>query len=90
MEKQKVMPDIPALAGAKNEKKLSRLTTIQAIEAKLKTMEKSSSCSDFEINDKPTISSSNSVYYQMQQTKVTKYKSFERHRQRPYTRSKWK
>lgn len=89
MEKQKLVPNIPALAGAKSEKKISKLTTIQAIEAKLKTMENSSALSDFKVSDKPTISTSHSVYNKGQQSKP-KYKSIDRHKTKPYTRSKWK
>lgn len=51
--KHKVDLEIPALAGAKEEKKLSRSTKIQAIEAKLKMMEKNAD-DDFQISDKPS------------------------------------
>lgn len=88
MEKQKLVPNIPALAGAKSEKKISKLTTIQAIEAKLKTMENTSALSEFEISDKPTISSY-SVYNKGQQSKP-QYKNIDRHKTKPYTRSKYK
>ncbi|KAK7865095.1 hypothetical protein R5R35_014630 [Gryllus longicercus] len=53
LEKPKPQIEIPALAGAKNERKISRETTIQAIEAKLKMMEHNSS-NDFEVNNPPT------------------------------------
>ncbi|GLV41489.1 uncharacterized protein CBL_06719 [Carabus blaptoides fortunei] len=48
-EKKKPQIDIPALAGAKELKKASRQTQIQAIEAKLKLME-TGSLDEFEIN----------------------------------------
>uniref|UniRef100_A0A1B6LVE6 Uncharacterized protein n=2 Tax=Graphocephala atropunctata TaxID=36148 RepID=A0A1B6LVE6_9HEMI len=52
-EKAKFELEIPALAGAKSEKKISRTTKIQAIEAKLKMME-SSSFSEFQPNEGPS------------------------------------
>ncbi|XP_063241945.1 probable RNA-binding protein 18 [Bacillus rossius redtenbacheri] len=52
MEKPKPEINIPALAGTQTEKKISRVSTIQAIEAKLKTMEHSLS-DEFEVNNVP-------------------------------------
>nr|CAD7398309.1 unnamed protein product [Timema poppensis] len=52
LERHKPELKIPALAGAQNDKKLSRQTTIQAIEAKLKLMEHG--CDDeFKVNNRP-------------------------------------
>ncbi|XP_046403029.1 probable RNA-binding protein 18 isoform X1 [Ischnura elegans] len=53
LERPKPQLEIPALAGTKNEKKVSRLSVIQAIEAKLKMMERGST-EDFELNAGPS------------------------------------
>lgn len=81
------MTNIPALAGANtSEKKISKLTTIQAIEAKLKMMESTTAVSDFEINDKPTISFKPAAIKEQQPKQ--KYKSIDRHKTKPYSRMK--
>ncbi|XP_021928022.1 probable RNA-binding protein 18 isoform X2 [Zootermopsis nevadensis] len=72
---------IPALAGAKTEKKVSRQTTIQAIEAKLKMMEHSS-VNDFEVNNAP----SGSLFTPVIQASATRYRSRGRYDSRPYKR----
>lgn len=86
LDKPKPEIAIPALAGAKNERKVSRETTIQAIEAKLKMMEHNS-VDDFEVNNAPT----GSLYTQPRAP--ANQQSSLRHRQRgkydsrPYRRS---
>uniref|UniRef100_A0A1B6E526 Probable RNA-binding protein 18 n=1 Tax=Clastoptera arizonana TaxID=38151 RepID=A0A1B6E526_9HEMI len=52
-EKPKEKLEIPVLVGAKDEQKVSRITKIQAIEAKLKMMENTSS-SEFQVNNVPS------------------------------------
>ncbi|EEB11844.1 conserved hypothetical protein [Pediculus humanus corporis] len=54
IEKQKPILNIPALAGTKDTKKVSKTSTIQAIEAKLKTMEEASSSFYLELDKKPS------------------------------------
>ena len=54
IEKQKPILNIPALAGTKDAKKVSKTSTIQAIEAKLKTMEEASSSFYLELDKKPS------------------------------------
>lgn len=66
-EKKKPELDIPALAGAKELKKGSRETQIQAIEAKLKMMENNSS-NELEINK--TVATEMPVISQYQQKTV--------------------
>ncbi|CAH0393817.1 unnamed protein product [Bemisia tabaci] len=86
--KSKPKLTIPALAGASEEKKpISKLTKIQAIEAKLKMME-STSFSEVEIQ--PTIKSSHSSSRGgMNSHRMNKPYSDQRnfHRSKPYSRS---
>lgn len=73
LQKEKPILNIPALAGAKSERKLSKMTTIQAIEAKLKTMEEASSSLHFEINEKPSTSSAVSANFYSNHLKNKKF-----------------
>lgn len=76
---------IPALAGAKCEKKVSRQTAIQAIEAKLKMME-NSSLNDFEVNNAPAGSLFAQQRIPVTQTSTARYRSRGRYDSRPYRR----
>lgn len=89
MDKSKPKIDIPALAGAKKEdKKISRETAIQAIEAKLKLMKECDE--EFELN-KPL--EGNPALQQLQKPEIQKPSTsnrryHNRHQSRPYSRSK--
>ncbi|XP_011348243.1 probable RNA-binding protein 18 [Ooceraea biroi] len=93
MDKPKPKIDIPALAGAKKEdKKISRETAIQAIEAKLKMMKESKE--EFELN-KPLEGSPIVQLYQKaeNQKPSTSTRHYGRashyyHHNKPYTRHK--
>ncbi|KAK0094168.1 hypothetical protein PV326_011667 [Microctonus aethiopoides] len=90
MDKAKPKIDIPALAGAKKEdKKISRETAIQAIEAKLKLMKECEE--EFELN-KPL--EGTPIIQQYQKPEIQKPSSSTRqyhhrhHQSRPYSRAK--
>ncbi|XP_034184446.1 putative RNA-binding protein 18 [Osmia lignaria lignaria] len=92
MDKPKPKIDIPALAGAKKEdKRISRETAIQAIEAKLKLMKESEE--EFELN-KPLNGSPVIHLYQKSETPKpstsTRYhnRSGHYHNNKPYNRHK--
>lgn len=84
MDKPKPKLEIPALAGAKSEKKLSREITIQAIEAKLKMMEHNNS-DEFKIDNSPCGSAPTTRASLLQQNN-TYNKGRGRHDTRPYKR----
>jgi len=94
LDKPKTKIEIPALAGAKkDDKKISRQTAIQAIEAKLKTMNESAE--DFELN-KP-LDDAPSLIQQYQRPDSHKPSSSARHNHhhnrhyqnsRPYNRAR--
>jgi hypothetical protein len=63
----------------------SRQTAIQAIEAKLKMMEKSS-VNDFEVNNAPTGSLFAQQRIPVTQASTVRYRSRGRYDSRPYTR----
>lgn len=92
MDKPKPKIDIPALAGAKKEdKRISRETAIQAIEAKLKLMKESEE--EFELN-KPLNGSPVIQLYQKPEIQKpstsTRYHSrgTHYHNSKPYNRQK--
>jgi hypothetical protein len=64
----------------------SRQTAIQAIEAKLKMMEKSS-VNDFEVNNAPTGSLFSQQRIPVTQAPPARYRSRGRYDSRPYTRN---
>ncbi|KAJ9583378.1 hypothetical protein L9F63_022285, partial [Diploptera punctata] len=80
---------IPALAGAKSERKISRETTIQAIEAKLKMMEHNS-VDDFEVNNAPTGSLHPQRHIPATQQPSLRHRQHSRHDSRPYRRSNYR
>ncbi|XP_069696848.1 probable RNA-binding protein 18 [Periplaneta americana] len=80
LDRSKPELEIPALAGAKSDKKISRQTTIQAIEAKLKMMEHSS-LDDFEVNNAPA-----GNLFTQQQAPLKTRQCRGRHDSRPYRR----
>ena len=67
IEKQKPILNIPALAGTKDTKKVSKTSTIQAIEAKLKTMEEASSSFYLELDKKPSNLQKRKYYFNYNQ-----------------------
>lgn len=85
LDKPKPELAIPALAGAKSERKVSRQTTIQAIEAKLKMMEHSS-VKDFEVNNAPSGSLFGHQRPSVSQPSIRRYRSRGRCDSRPYRR----
>ncbi|PSN48105.1 hypothetical protein C0J52_13248 [Blattella germanica] len=85
LDRPKPELEIPALAGAKSEKKVSRETTIQAIEAKLKMMEHSS-VDEFEVNNAPTGSLHTQPRPSINQTSSIRQRSRGRYYSRPYRR----
>ncbi|KAJ8983693.1 hypothetical protein NQ317_003483 [Molorchus minor] len=91
IEKPKSEIVIPALAMSKEEKKIDRISQIQAIEAKLKLMEKKKE-DELQIND--TVATKPPVIVQYQhsksQTSTKKHKTLKRTDKypKPYSRSK--
>lgn len=85
LDKPKPELVIPALAGAKSERKVSRQTTIQAIEAKLKMMEHNS-VNDFEVNNAPAGSLFGQQRQSISQPSTRRYQSRGRGDSRPYRR----
>ncbi|XP_067001543.1 probable RNA-binding protein 18 [Anabrus simplex] len=86
LDKPKPELEIPALAGAKCEKKISRQTTIQAIEAKLKLMEHSA-VGEFEVNNPPSGSLHSQERSSVLRPTVSRQKLRGRHESRPYKKS---
>lgn len=98
MEKPKPDIIIPVLAMSKDDKKTDRLSQIQAIEAKLKLMEKKKE-DELKIND--TVATKPPVIVQYQHNKATvtnnigykhkaSLKKTDRYNYKPYTKLKFK